>query len=176
MDCNSSRCEYSIFHHKGCRDPGCIKVRFYRSIPALLSNHSNAPLLLLLSLSLSLCRNHPLSAASLPFADSITAPKYKKSSTRSTMTALHVAPRPRAPPNDDDAPHVFLASLRPMTLPTREHDHTPLITGPNSNSIISMGFSTPPPPYDATLLLPAVRLVTHTYTQRPNKHDLSMCI
>jgi hypothetical protein len=27
MDCNSSRCEYSIFHQKGCRDPNCIKVR-----------------------------------------------------------------------------------------------------------------------------------------------------
>jgi len=27
MDCNSSRCEYSIFHQKGCRDPGCLKVR-----------------------------------------------------------------------------------------------------------------------------------------------------
>ena len=27
MDCNSSRCEYSIYHKKGCRDPGCIRVR-----------------------------------------------------------------------------------------------------------------------------------------------------
>jgi hypothetical protein len=33
MDCNSSRCEYSIFHQKGCRDPNCIKVRSYRSLP-----------------------------------------------------------------------------------------------------------------------------------------------
>ncbi|KAI0262395.1 hypothetical protein BC834DRAFT_828960, partial [Gloeopeniophorella convolvens] len=25
MDCNSSKCEYSIFHQKGCRDSVCIK-------------------------------------------------------------------------------------------------------------------------------------------------------
>ncbi|KAI0311822.1 hypothetical protein OF83DRAFT_718208 [Amylostereum chailletii] len=25
MDCNSSRCEYSILHRKACRDPGCVK-------------------------------------------------------------------------------------------------------------------------------------------------------
>jgi hypothetical protein len=34
MDCNSSRCEYSIFHPKGCRDPGCLKVRSsYSALP-----------------------------------------------------------------------------------------------------------------------------------------------
>jgi hypothetical protein len=34
MDCNSSRCEYSIFHPKGCRDPACLKVRlFYSCLP-----------------------------------------------------------------------------------------------------------------------------------------------
>lgn len=30
MDCNSSRCEYSIFHQKGCRDPACLKVRSFQ--------------------------------------------------------------------------------------------------------------------------------------------------
>ncbi|EIM87601.1 uncharacterized protein STEHIDRAFT_146925 [Stereum hirsutum FP-91666 SS1] len=26
MDCNSSHCEWSIIHPKGCREPGCKKV------------------------------------------------------------------------------------------------------------------------------------------------------
>ncbi|KAI0036315.1 hypothetical protein K488DRAFT_41424, partial [Vararia minispora EC-137] len=25
MDCNSSKCEYSYLHPKGCRDPSCVK-------------------------------------------------------------------------------------------------------------------------------------------------------
>src|SRR5712671_3824524 len=63
MDCNSSKCEYSIFHQRGCRDPGCVKVRPFQ------------PLVCFPDLSL---------------LDSFTAPKYKKSLTPSTTTVMHV--------------------------------------------------------------------------------------
>jgi hypothetical protein len=147
------------------------KGAFYYFLPALLSDHSDAHRCDSLCGTTTLAASH---AFCLPFTDSITAPKYKKSSTRSTMTALHVAPPPRAPLHVDDVPHVFLA---PMTLPIHEHDHTPLIIGPNFNSIISMG--SPSRHHHTTLppTAPTVRLVTHTYTQRPNEHDpSSMCI
>ncbi|KAA1472327.1 hypothetical protein DENSPDRAFT_838565 [Dentipellis sp. KUC8613] len=35
MDCNSSRCEWSILHPKGCRQPNCIKVRSVSLLPIL---------------------------------------------------------------------------------------------------------------------------------------------
>jgi hypothetical protein len=103
MDCNSSRCEYSIFHQKGCRDPGCLKVR---------SSYSALPW-------------------PKPFfvpLDSITVPKYKKSSTPSTMTALHVVLPPPAPRhvNISLCPALALALMPfPMTSPAHEHVHTP---------------------------------------------------
>src|SRR6266702_3862453 len=44
MDCNSSKCEYSIFHQKGCRDPGCLKVRKTQTPPSpLLSTRACVP-------------------------------------------------------------------------------------------------------------------------------------
>jgi hypothetical protein len=43
MDCNSSRCEYSIFHQKGCRDPACLKVR---SFPTRILRGPTPPILL----------------------------------------------------------------------------------------------------------------------------------
>ena len=109
-----------------------------------------------------LCGTTTLAAS---HASSITAPKYKKSSIQSTMTALHVAPRPRAPLHVDDTPHVFLASLRPMTLPTHEHDHTPFIIGPNSNSIISMGS---PSHHHHTTLPPLSLLSAASHIHIPN--------
>lgn len=92
MDCNSSRCEYSIFHQKGCRDPGCIKVR-------------SAPLyslrLVLPTKTLWLFPSPPSSLPPLVFGHRITALKYKKSSTRSTTSVLLVALPPRARPHVD---------------------------------------------------------------------------
>ena len=104
MDCNSSRCEYSIFHQKGCRDPGCLKVRSAHSVL-------------------------PWSQPFFCFLDSITAPKYKKSSTLSTMTALHVVLPPPAPRHVDVGVCQALALAHmpfPMTSPAHEHVHTPL--------------------------------------------------
>ena len=107
MDCNSSRCEYSIFHQKGCRDPGCLKVR---------SSYSVSPW----------PKPKTLFRSTL---DSIMVPKYKKSSTLSTMTALHVVQQPPARHHVDISLCQALA-LAPMpfhmTSPTHEHVHTPL--------------------------------------------------
>ena len=60
--------------------------------------------------------------------DSITVPKYKKSSTPSTMTALHVVLPPPAPRHVDISLCQALALALmpfPMTSPAHEHVHTP---------------------------------------------------
>ena len=114
MDCNSSRCEYSIFHQKGCRDPGCLKVRVF---PTPLLRGPN-----------------PVLFSTL---DSITVPKYKKSSTPLTMTALHVVLPPPVPRHVDvrHSHSHSLASPFPMTSPTHEHVHIPpFVIGLKPNS------------------------------------------
>jgi hypothetical protein len=61
--------------------------------------------------------------------DSITVPKYKKSSTPSTMTALHVVLPPPAPRHVNiSLCQAFALALMPfpMTSPAHEHVHTPL--------------------------------------------------
>jgi len=68
--------------------------------------------------------------------DSITVPKYKKSSTPLTMTALPVVPPPPAPRHVDISPCQALALALvsfPMTSPTHEHVHIPpwsMVIGP----------------------------------------------
>ena len=121
MDCNSSRCEYSIFHQKGCRDPGCIKVRIPQCPP--LFPHQCA------------CTNKPI--------NSIMALKYKKWSIPSTMTALRVAQQQPGPHLvDPPPPHVLLSCL-PHT--RTRHDlflSTPARAIPlplSDQNIISMG-------------------------------------
>lgn len=64
VDCNSSRCENSYLHPKGCRDPHCVKVR-----------HTEFPFLYVSKI-----------------VHSITVPKYKKTSTLSMKSASNVVP------------------------------------------------------------------------------------
>ena len=94
MDCNSSRCEYSIYHKKGCRDPNCIRVRTASPV-SFRPFQMRAPPALLRGWG-SKTYTHSLFFLSPFEIHSITALKYKKSLTPSTMTALHVAQQQRA--------------------------------------------------------------------------------
>jgi hypothetical protein len=113
MDCNSSRCEYSIFHQKGCRDPGCIKVR---PLPC--------------PASFRLCPQPSI-------LNSITALKYKKSSTLSTMTALHVVPPPPVHLHVDASSSTVVVVLRLHSCPRARSIPPSPSAPPESNSIIS---------------------------------------
>jgi hypothetical protein len=122
MDCNSSKCEYSIFHQKGCRNPACIKVRETRTSP-LPSRFRRVYQLVLIH--------------------RIMAPKYKKWSTRSTMTALRVAPQQPGPLLLEfprlgfTSPYAHTHTTRPLP----EHQHEQYPTSSSDQLIISMGFS-----------------------------------
>lgn len=155
MDCNSSKCEYSIFHQKGCRDPGCLKVRETRNLFSPTSLEPRA------------CTNKSFHR--------IMALKYKKWSTQSTMTALRVAQQQPGPLHVDS---LVLVSRLPRT----RHDlflstsNTPFIIGPTRNL---NGF--PTLSHGATLCCPAVhlvcscRVVTIVYPMLA-QHPPRMCI
>lgn len=154
MDCNSSRCEYSIFHQKGCRDPGCLKVRFVptRVIPPNLS------------------------------LNSIMAPKYKKSSIPSTMTALHVAPPPPALPHVDAFvwPHTHPHhTFSTMTLPAARARSYPLPASSDPTHNID-GFSfrstTRRCPCCSSGLFPSRRPHFISYPNARNTPSLSMSV
>ena len=114
--------------------------------------------------------------------DSITDPKYKKSSTPSTMTALHVVLPPPAPRHVDISLCQAFALVPmpfPMTPPAHEHVHTPLHhrTQTHKKSMASSFHRTALPPLAACcpsgLFLSRRHISSHTpMLTTPPLHDV----